>query len=54
MLIHNVNYTKFNILNGDTLTNPLHIEDKPFDLIVSNPPFSIKWDGDSNSDLIND
>ncbi|MDP3058246.1 MAG: type I restriction-modification system subunit M, partial [bacterium] len=39
---------------GDTLTDPLHWDDEPFEAIVSNPPYSIKWDGDANPLLIND
>jgi len=45
---------KFSIMHGDTLLNPLHNNDKPFDAIVSNPPYSIKWIGDSDPTLIND
>ncbi|MDR0942748.1 MAG: type I restriction-modification system subunit M [Holosporales bacterium] len=54
MFLHDVNYTDFNIALGDTLTEPKHKDDKPFDAIVFNPPYSIKWDGDSNPILIND
>ncbi|MGY9355593.1 type I restriction-modification system subunit M [Citrobacter braakii] len=54
MFLHNVNYEKFNIAHGDTLTDPAHWDDEPFEAIVSNPPYSIKWDGDSNPLLIND
>jgi type I restriction enzyme M protein len=52
--LHDINYEKFNIAHGDTLTEPKHWDDEPFDAIVSNPPYSIKWDGDSNPLLIND
>lgn len=54
MFLHNVNYTKFDIANGDTLTDPKHWDDEPFELIVSNPPYSIKWVGDDDVKLIND
>lgn len=54
MFLHNVNYNNFSIKRGDTLINPLHKEEKPFDAIVSNPPYSIKWVGDNDPTLIND
>lgn len=54
MFLHDINYEKFDIAHGDTLTDPKHWDDEPFDAIVSNPPYSIKWDGDSNPILIND
>lgn len=54
MFLHNVNYNNFSIKRGDTLLNPLHTEEKPFDAIVSNPPYSIKWVGDDDPTLIND
>lgn len=54
MFLHNINYTKFSIANGDTLTDPKHWDDEPFELIVSNPPYSIKWVGDDDVKLIND
>jgi len=54
MFLHDVNYEKFDIAHGDTLTDPAHWGDEPFEAIVSNPPYSIKWDGDSNPLLIND
>ncbi len=54
MFLHNINYNKFNIKIGDTLINPLHNNDKPFDAIVSNPPYSTKWIGDSDPTLLND
>jgi len=54
MFLHDVNYEKFDIAHGDTLTDPAHWDDEPFEAIVSNPPYSIKWDGDSNPLLIND
>ena len=54
MLLHDINYEKFDIAHGDTLTDPKHWDDEPFDCIVSNPPYSIKWEGDANSLLIND
>ena len=54
MFLHDVNYEKFNLAHGDTLTDPQHWDDEPFEAIVSNPPYSIKWDGDANPLLIND
>ena len=54
MFLHNINYDKFNIVLGDTLTNPQFGDEKPFDAIVSNPPYSIKWIGDDDPTLIND
>ncbi|MFT4217729.1 MAG: type I restriction-modification system subunit M [Micropruina sp.] len=54
MFLHDVNYEKFNIAHGDTLTDPQHWDDEPFEAIVSNPPYSIKWEGDANPLLIND
>ncbi len=54
MFLHDINYEKFSIAHGDTLTDPKHWDDEPFDCIVSNPPYSIKWDGDANPILIND
>lgn len=54
MFLHDVNYADFNLAHGDTLTDPQHWDDEPFEAIVSNPPYSIKWDGDANPLLIND
>ncbi len=54
MFLHDINYEKFDIAHGDTLTDPKHWDDEPFDAIVSNPPYSIHWEGDSNPLLIND
>jgi type I restriction enzyme M protein len=54
MFLHNINYDKFNIQLGNTLTNPYFIDDKPFDAIVSNPPYSVNWDGSDDPTLIND
>lgn len=54
MFLHNINYDKFNIQRGDTLTDPRHGNDKPFDAIVSNPPYSINWIGKDDPTLIND
>lgn len=54
MFLHDVGYDRFNIACEDTLTNPQHWDDEPFELIVSNPPYSIKWAGDDNPLLIND
>ena len=54
MFLHNVNYDKFNIQLGDTLIDPNFGDDKPFDAIVSNPPYSVKWKGSDDPTLIND
>ena len=54
MFLHDISYNKFDIACGDTLTNPEHWDDEPFEVIVSNPPYSIKWEGDDNPLLIND
>ena len=54
MFLHDINYNKFNIARGNTLIDPKHWDDEPFDAIVSNPPYSIKWEGKSNPLLIND
>jgi type I restriction enzyme M protein len=54
MFLHNVNYDKFNIQLGDTLTDPALRDEKPFDAIVSNPPYSLKWIGSEDPTLIND
>ncbi len=54
MFLHNINYDKFNISLGDTLLNPHFGDEKPFDAIVSNPPYSINWIGDGDPTLIND
>lgn len=56
MFLHDVNYTRFDIAHGDTLISPSenHKELEPFDAIVSNPPYSTKWEGKDNALLIND
>ena len=54
MFLHDIGYDKFNIACEDTLISPQHWDDEPFEVIVSNPPYSIKWAGDDNSLLIND
>lgn len=54
MFLHDVDFDKFSIACEDTLLAPKHWDDEPFDVIVSNPPYSIKWDGDDNPLLIND
>ena len=54
MFLHDINYEQFDIAHGDTLADPHHFDDEPFEAIVSNPPYSIKWDGDANPILIND
>ena len=54
MFLHDIGFDKFDIACDDTLINPQHWDDEPFELIVSNPPYSIKWAGDDNPLLIND
>ncbi|QBE97981.1 putative type I restriction enzymeP M protein [Blautia producta] len=54
MFLHDIGFDKFDVECEDTLTNPQHWDDEPFELIVSNPPYSIKWEGDDNPLLIND
>ena len=54
MFLHNVNYDKFNIQLGDTLIEPNFGDERPFDAIVSNPPYSVKWKGSDDPTLIND
>ena len=54
MFLHDIGFDKFNIACEDTLISPQHWDDEPFELIVSNPPYSIKWAGDENPLLIND
>ncbi|EIX4888688.1 type I restriction-modification system subunit M [Vibrio vulnificus] len=54
MFLHNINYDKFDIQLGDTLIEPHFLDDKPFDAIVSNPPYSVKWLGSDDPTLIND
>lgn len=54
MFLHNINYDKFNIQLGNTLTSPCFMDEKPFDAIVSNPPYSVKWIGSDDPTLIND
>lgn len=54
MFLHDINYNHFDIGHGDTLIDPQHWDDEPFDAIVSNPPYSIKWEGDANPIMIND
>lgn len=54
MFLHNINYDKFNIQLGNTLLDPHFSDDKPFDAIVSNPPYSVNWIGSDDPTLIND
>ena len=54
MFLHDIPFDKFDIANEDTLVSPQHWDDEPFEAIVSNPPYSIKWEGDDNPILIND
>lgn len=54
MFLHDVNFEKFNIAHGDVLTDPQHWDDEPFEAIVSNPPYSISWEGDASATLSSD
>ncbi|MCI8487776.1 MAG: type I restriction-modification system subunit M [Clostridia bacterium] len=54
MFLHDIDYDNFNIANEDTLTKPQHWDEEPFEAIVSNPPYSTKWEGSDNPLLIND
>ncbi len=54
MFLHGISFDKFDIAHGDTLLKPYHNSEEPFEAIVSNPPYSIKWEGDDNPVLIND
>ena len=54
MFLHDIDFDKFNIACEDTLLSPQHWDEEPFEAIVSNPPYSIKWVGDDNPLLIND
>jgi type I restriction enzyme M protein len=54
MFLHDINFEKFDIAHGDTLRDPKHWDDEPFEAIVTNPPYSVKWAGDSDPLLIND
>ena len=54
MFLHDIDYDKFDIAHEDTLVSPQHRDDEPFEVIVSNPPYSIKWPGDDDPVLIND
>jgi len=54
MFLYDINFDNFDIGHGDTLNDPMHWDDEPFEAIVSNPPYSINWDGDANPLLIND
>ena len=54
MFLHDIEFDKFDIAHGDTLTSPQHWDEEPFEAIVSNPPYSIKWEGNDNPLLIND
>lgn len=54
MFLHDIGFDMFDVECEDTLVNPQHWDDEPFELIVSNPPYSIKWEGDENPLMIND
>lgn len=54
MFLHDINFDKFSLAREDTLKAPAHWDDEPFDAIVSNPPYSIKWEGKNNPLNIND
>src|SRR3954453_23083600 len=53
MFLHDINYEKFDLEHGDTLKDPAHWDDEPFEAIVSNPPYSTRWEGDEKPLLIN-
>lgn len=54
MFLHGIDYDKFSIECGDTLLEPKHWDDEPFDVIVTNPPYSVSWEGTDNPTLISD
>jgi type I restriction enzyme M protein len=54
MFLHDINFEQFDIAHGNTLTDPAHMDEEPFEAIVSNPPYSTKWEGKDNPLLIND
>lgn len=54
MFVHGVNPANFDIACEDTLLHPAHWDEEPMDVIVSNPPYSIKWAGSDDPTLIND
>lgn len=54
MFLHGINFSQFDIAHGNTLTDPHHFDDEPFEAIVSNPPYSVKWEGKANSNLVGD
>lgn len=54
MFLHDIDFDKFDIAHEDTLMSPQHWDDEPFEVIVSNPPYALKWEGDNNPVLIND
>ena len=54
MFLHGIAPDKFDIARGDTLTDPQHWDFEPFDVVVSNPPYSVKWAGNDDTTLIND
>lgn len=49
MLVHNVNFNKFTIDQGDTLKSPSDEQREygKMDIVVANPPFSANWDPNS-------
>ncbi len=53
MFLHDIDYDKFDIACEDTLISPQHRDEK-FEVIVSNPPYSIKWEGKDNVVLMGD
>ena len=54
MVLHGIPYEKFDIACGDTLTDPMHWDREPFEVIVSNPPYSVPWKGDDDIKLKGD
>lgn len=54
MFLHDIDFDRFHIAQEDTLISPKYGEEEPFEVIVSNPPYSIKWEGSDNPELIQD
>ena len=46
MLLHDIDYTNFDIKNDDTLEHPQHMGMR-FEAIVANPPYSANWSADN-------
>ena len=56
MFLHGVGFENFDIALGDTLTNPSEeqMRREPFEVIVSNPPYALKWEGKNSPVLLDD